>query len=132
MLPAEEELPVIIERLSDLASQSGVKIQLVMPQRPLQGGAGGAVPQPSAPSSPALYKEIPIEIDALAGFHQLGTFLSRIELGEQAMQLRSLRISQNAKTSRRHLVKMTLVAYVIPSAPKPTADKNPSQSREGS
>ena len=128
-LPSEEELPAVIERLADLASQTGVKLQLITPQRPLQGHGIGAGPTPSAPTtSPALYKEIPIDMEALAGFHQLGTFLSRIELGEQPMQLRSLHISQDAKMLRRHVVKMTLVAYVAPRA----ADKSLSRGREGS
>ena len=128
-LPSEEELPAVIERLSDLASQTGVKLQLITPQRSLQGRGTGVGPTPSSPTtSPVIYTEIPIDMEALAGFHQLGTFLSRIELGEQPMQLRSLHISQDAKMLRRHVVEMTLVAYVAPRA----ADKSLSRGREGS
>lgn len=124
-LPAEDELPAVIERLSEVAGQTGVKIQLITPQRPLQGPSGSAG-QPAGSQSPVLYKEIPIAIDALAGFHQLGTFLSRIESGEQPMQLRGLRISENSQALRRHLVKITLIAYVAPSTTKPSADRSPS------
>ena len=58
-----------------------------------------------------LYKEIPIQIDALAGFHQMGMFLSRVESGAQPMQVRMLRISDNPSEPRRHVVKLQLVAY---------------------
>ena len=106
----EEALPVVIERLTALAGQTGVKLQLITPQRPLVSAT-----QTKTASPAPLSTEIPIQLDALAGFHQLGTFLSRAEQGEQPIQLRSLRISENPKLLRRHVVKMTLVAYVMPS-----------------
>ena len=94
----EDELPTMIEQLTDLAGQTGVKIQVISSQR--------ALPVPLSS-----YQEIPIQIEAFAGFHQLGAFLSRVELGTQPMQVRTLRISENPKLLRRHLVKLTLVAY---------------------
>lgn len=127
MLPIEAELPAVIERVSDLASQTGVKIQFVSPQRPPQDSPVSSGSQPSSTSRPTLYKEIPIDIDAVAGFHQLGTFVSRIELGEQPMQLRALRISQNPKMPRRHLVKMTIVAYALSSSMSSMAGQKHSQ-----
>lgn len=106
-IPPAEGLAAVIERLTDLAAQTGVKIQLISPQR-----AGPATVRPSA--SAPFYKEIPIQIDAIAGFHQLGVFLGRIELADQPMQLRSLRINEHPTLLRRHLVKMTLVTYTGP------------------
>ena len=113
----EDELPVVMERLTALAGQTGVKLQLITPQRPLVSATETKTPSPAP-----LYTEIPIQLDALAGFHQLGTFLSRVEQDEQPSQLRSLRISENPKLLRRHVVKMTLVAYVMPSR-KTAADR---------
>ncbi|MBI4322675.1 MAG: type 4a pilus biogenesis protein PilO [Candidatus Omnitrophica bacterium] len=117
----EDELPTMIEQLTDLAGQTGVKIQLISPQR--------AFP---ASLSPDAYKEIPIQIEALAGFHQLGTFLSRVELGTQPMQVRTLRISENPKLLRRHLVKLTLLAYAMSSALKPALSQRPTDTAGGS
>lgn len=97
----EDELPTMMEHLTTLAGQSGVKIQLISPQR--------------AGAPRASYQEIPIQIEALAGFHQLGTFLSRVELGTQPIEVRSLRVSENPKLLRRHLVKLTVIAYAMPS-----------------
>jgi Tfp pilus assembly protein PilO len=116
-LPSEEELPAIIERLSALASQSQVKIQTMFPQRPV-----GPPEMPSTPGAgglePAVYKEIPIQIDALAGFHQLGDFLSLAESGEWPMRVASLRISANAKEPKRHNIKLLLSAYFATTAAK--------------
>ena len=119
--PSEDRLPSVIEVLSDVATQSGVKIQTISPEHP-------TTPPPAPPAPPAggkspgktkgpvvkpleLYKEIPIQIDALAGFHQIGMFLSRVESGAQPMQVRLLRISENPAEPRRHIVKLQLVAY---------------------
>jgi len=111
MLPSEEELPSVIGLLSDLASQTGVKIQTIFPQRSLEGSGAASGSQAAATKPPELYKEIPVQIDALAGFHQLGVFLSRVESGTQPMQLKSLRISGNPKEPRRHSVKLVLLVY---------------------
>jgi Tfp pilus assembly protein PilO len=109
-LPAEEELPAVIEHLSDLASQAQVKIQTIFPRRSSksQGADGG--PRPTAPGA-VVYKDILIEIDALAGYHQLGTFLSFVESGDKPMQVSTLRISGDSKDSKRHRIKLLLRSY---------------------
>ena len=112
VLPAEGELPATIERLSDLANQAQVKIQNIAPQRTLvtpgdlQNGSG------KAPAGPVVYyKEVLIQIDALAGYHQLGTFLSLVESGEKPMQVSSLHISENQKDFKRQRVKLLIRAF---------------------
>ena len=109
-LPAATELLSVIERLSALANQTGVKIQTIAPQRmveplPATVVTGG----PGARSG--LYRELAIQIEAVAGLHQLGTFFSRIESSPQPVQVPSLHITQNAKDPRRHAVKLTLVGF---------------------
>ena len=114
-LPAEGGLPSTIERLSDLASQTGLKIRTIFPQRTLETLGSGTDPKAEAAKPPELYKEIPIQIDALAGYHQLGSFLSRVESGPHPMKLKSLRISGDDKEPRRHNMKMILIAYFASS-----------------
>lgn len=110
LLPSEEELPAVIERLSDLASQSQVKIQTIFPQRSsgsaeAAGGARGAEPEA------VVYKEVLIQIDALAGYHQLGTFVSLVEAEDKPMRIASLQISGDSKEAKRHRVKLLLRSY---------------------
>ena len=86
-----------------------------------------------AGSQAPAYTEIPIQLEALTGFHQLGAFLSRVEQGEPPMQVRSLRINENPKLLRRQAVKMTLVVYAMPSMPsgKPAAANAPGSAGPG-
>ena len=107
LLPAEQEVPAVIERLSNLASQSGLKIQAISPLRPIDPSAQKS----GAGSRPIVYREIPIQIDALAGYHQLGTFLSLVESGDKPMQVSSLQISQNPREVKRHNIKLLLHSY---------------------
>ena len=115
-MPAEETLPAVIERLSEMANQAGVKIQTVFPQRTISDSRESSSAPHAATSN--LYKEIPIQIDALSGYHQLGVFLSSIERYTQPMRLKNLRITSNAKESKRHNVKMVVVAYFATSQAK--------------
>ena len=114
-LPSEEALPKVIELLSRVADETGLRIQTIFPQRSFESQTDGAGKKDSAQGAAdnlkALYKEIPIQIDAVSGFHQLGTFLSRVESDAQAMELKSLRISGNPKEPLAHDVKLVLRAY---------------------
>lgn len=120
-LPSEEDLPTMIQVLSEAASQSGVRIQTIAPQRSVE--TFGAVPSPSKKSSkkdhlppasppPTLYRQIPIQVDAVAGFHQLGMFVSRMESGPQAIRVTKLHVSsEKSKALRLHQIKLTVLGY---------------------
>jgi Tfp pilus assembly protein PilO len=110
-LPSEEELPVVIEFLSGLASQTQVKIQTIFPQRPLDPMAGLGGGDAKTPAELMVYKEIPIQIDAQANFHQLGTFLALVEASDKPMQVSTLRISGNPKEPRWHNVNLSILSY---------------------
>ena len=116
LLPSEEELPAVIELVSDMASQSQVKIQTIFPQRPMGNEVGGGKKDKgAAPKQLAVYKDVLIQIDALAGFHQLGAFLSLVEQGDKPMQIANLRITQDPKETRRLRIKLLLKSYFAPS-----------------
>ena len=104
-LPRESELPAVLEVLSDLAAKANVKIQTIFPERALSASKA------SSDSDPAVYKEIPIQIDALAGYHELGLFLNQMEVGDKPMQVLSLRITSNSKDPKRHQINLLLRAY---------------------
>ena len=118
-LPPEEELSAVIEHLSDLASQTQLKIQTIFPQKTLPEGQLGALKKDVAPTRP-IYKITPIQIDALAGYHELGTFLGLVEKSPNPIEVASLRIMANPMQPRRHNVKLVLNVFFAPSTvPKP-------------
>ncbi|GEM_PF-1418123 len=110
-LPSEQGMPTVIQFLSDLASQTQVKIRTIFPQRTVESlGLLAAGKEPTQKPN-ELYKEVAIQVDAVSGYHQLGNFLSRVESGEQPMELKSLRISADPKDPRRHSMKIVISAY---------------------
>ena len=125
-LPGEEELASSIELLSDLANQAQVKIQTIFPQRSLDADeVANALNGKAASAESLVYKQVLIQIDAAAGYHQLGTFLGLVEAQERPMRISSLRISGNAKEPKRHYVKLLLEAYFAVSGSGPAADGKP-------
>ena len=109
LLPGEDELPQLIELLTDLASQSQVKIQTIFPQRASAGSATDR--DPDADLGPTVYKDVLIQIDAITGFHQLGVFLSLVEARDTPMQVSFLRISSHPRETRRVKVKLLIQAF---------------------
>ena len=108
LLPDEEELSPVIERLSNLASRAKVKIVTISPR--LTEGSQGDASKGGEAASP-YYKVIPIQIDAEAGYHQLGSFLGWVESDSKPMRIFSLKIAGDGKSPTRHRIKLVIRAY---------------------
>ena len=112
LLPPEEELPLAIELLSNLAGQAQVKIQTIFPQRPGSAKTGESEePRTNTAAGSLIYKDVIIQIDAQAGYHQLGTFLSLIESSKKPMEVASLRMSADPNDPQRHIIKLLIRSY---------------------
>lgn len=118
-LPAESELSQLIQLLTDWADRSQVKIQTISPQRPEAVQETG-VDQPAS-DKPVVYEDIFIQIDALAGYHQLGVFLNLIEGSDKPLHLSTLKISGNAREPKRSNIKLLLGTYLSKGAGQPPA-----------
>ena len=123
-LPAERELPATIELLSGLASQAQVKIQTISPLRGLEDPApeSSSGPAGKVPVAPIVYKPALIQIDALAGYHQLGMFLSLIEGSDKPLQLSSLHITASPRESGRQQVRVVIRAFFAVKAPETSSE----------
>lgn len=121
LLPAKEEVADVIQDLSTLATQAHVKIETIFPQqRPpsaLEPSAAQDRGKGRSPTSAgaAVYEKIMVQIDALTGYHQLGSFLSLVESGARPMRVSSLRIAGNPREPKRHFIKLLIQAYFATS-----------------
>lgn len=123
LLPTEGELPRVIERLSKLADDAKVKIQTIAPQRESEE-PGEASRRQLSPQEPALYQEIVIMVNALAGYPQLGAFLSLVEAEGYPLEVDSLRIAADPQEFRRHRIKLAFRSYFT-AAPAPHMKPGP-------
>jgi Tfp pilus assembly protein PilO len=93
------QLPALLESLSKLAGESGVRITSLKPV------------EASPPMSQKLYFSVPVEIHATAGAHELGNFLSRLESEPSFFKVTNLKIMSTTTDFRRHSVEMMVETY---------------------
>ncbi len=92
--------PALLENLSKLAQKSGVKI---ISLEPFEGA------KPS--SAKGNYAALPIQVKAIAGTHELGSFLSNLESGDTYFKIKDLKISVNPLNERKHNIELSMEAF---------------------
>ncbi len=98
-IEAGSQIDTLLEWLSKQAAQSGVRITSL---NPLDAGSGSRV---------GIYSSIPIAIQATAGTHELGAFLSSLETGETEFKVLDLKVGENAQNPKKHLIDMKVETY---------------------
>ncbi len=104
MLPAEQEIPTLLENLSAMAKSSGVKIDSIMPV---------AKKEEKAQNAAQVYQEIPIRITAKSGYHELGAFVANLENAERFMKVVDISIRSNKQSPKRHDVEILVLTYIL-------------------
>lgn len=102
MLPVEQEVPKLLESLSTMAKSSNVKIVGITPL---------ASKQEESPEK--IYQEIPIQISARSGYHELGKFLADLEGSDRFMKVADIDIRANKSSGKRHDVELLVLTYVL-------------------
>lgn len=102
MLPTEDQMPALLESMSDMARAASMKIVGVTPV------------QENAPASKGqAYKPIPITINARAGYHELGRFFAALENSGRFMKVADVAIRENRASPKKHDVDIVVIAYVL-------------------
>jgi type IV pilus assembly protein PilO len=104
IFPAEHEIPKLLESLSKIAGESDVKLIAVKPLEMKAFGPEGLGD---------VYQEIPIEIEAISGYHQFGEFLAKLETGKRFMMIRDLTITSDKENTKRHRITLTAITYAL-------------------
>lgn len=102
-LPAEQEIPALLESLSGMARTAGVKIVGITP---------ASIPE-DRNAKDSVYLEIPILISAKSGYHELGNFLSSLEGADRFMKVADIDIRANKATPKKHDVELLVLTYVL-------------------
>jgi len=104
-LPAQQEIPSLLENLSKMARNANISIIGITPVdlKPQKGKKN------------LVYKEIPILITARSGYHELGRFLSNLENGDRFMKVVDISIKANSATPKKHDVELMVYTYVLPN-----------------
>lgn len=108
-LPAEQEIPTLLEDLSVMARDSRVKIIGLMPM----AQETFMKDQKAARPKKGIYKEIPILISAKSGYHELGAFLASLENSDRFMKIADIEIKSNKATPKKHDVEIIVLTYIL-------------------
>lgn len=105
-LSAHDEISGLLEDFSRIAESSGVKILRIKPLEVMDDET-----QLNARSG--VYAELPILIEARAGYHQCGLFVNKLETMEKLIKIEDIDIRSILTDPRHHDIKLRTKAYVI-------------------
>ncbi|MBI3333753.1 MAG: type 4a pilus biogenesis protein PilO [Candidatus Omnitrophica bacterium] len=106
--PAEEQLPDLLDSISKMARGAQVRLLVVKPKEGLSSLTAG----------PGGFLELPIQVEALAGYHQIGVFLDSLERSERLIGVREFEIRGDSRDPWHHRVIFLLQAYLAPGGAK--------------
>ncbi|MDP3730825.1 MAG: type 4a pilus biogenesis protein PilO [Candidatus Omnitrophota bacterium] len=105
-LPAEQEIPALLENLSNMAKESNIKIIGIVP-------AMSYSKEDKSADKNQIYREIPILITAKSGYHELGNFLNNLENADRFMKAADISIEANKASPKKHDVELLVCTYVL-------------------
>ncbi len=108
-LPEEKEVSVLLKQISDLGLKSGLKILLWKPGARKTSASG-------------LYLEIPVTVEVVTGYHNLGVFFSYISRLPRIVNMSNIDFRVKGKHKGQIAIKFTALTFAaISPTPK---DKN--------
>lgn len=103
MLPVKQEIPSLLDKLSDMARGSGVKIVGIAPE----------IPKGPAEGKNLVYQAIPILIKAKSGYHELGEFMAKLESSDRFMKVADIIIKANSAAPQKHDIELLILTYIL-------------------
>src|SRR5213593_4485468 len=112
-LPGEREIPTLYRALSDAAAAAGLGVSLF---------------QPRAPVVREYYSEIPITLNAEAGYHQFAEFFERVAKLARVVNVTEIKLTGVSRPRNPVRAELVLATYMYrpigaPPPPKPPGVK---------
>ncbi len=100
----EEQLPDLLGRIAQSAHAAHLRLLSLKPKVEIWQMQPG----------PSGYLEVPLEISAQAGYHQIGRFMDGLERSENPLRVQRLAIKSSQQDMWNHTAAITLRAYLVP------------------
>ena len=112
-LPGEKEIPTLYRTLSDAATASGLAVSLFQPRPPVVRD---------------YYSEIPISLNAEAGYHQFAEFFERVAKLARVVNVTEIKLTGVSRPRNPVRAELVLATYMYrpigaPPPPKPPGVK---------
>lgn len=123
-LPPEDQVPELLKAIAQMARSAQVRVLEVTP-RPQVGTEAstpvGLVALEHLTLGQSGYLELPIEVQAVSGYHALGLFLDKLEQSKRLVRVRTVEILPDEQDLWHHRVALLLQAYLVPAGTKKAA-----------
>lgn len=120
VLPLYSDMPDILQNISLIATASKVKLLKIQPLRAEKLPSGSAKGGKNIPSEEQtddtrqlLYEEIPIQIEAKGGYHEIGSFINKVEIAKNVMSVADIEIEADTNDIFTHNARLLIIAYVL-------------------
>ena len=100
-----QEVPAVLETISRVAQENGVKIEQLMPDKPKQ--------ESLTVSADGRYYALPVMIQARCGYHKFGVFLNKLEHEELYFILKDLTVQHDDKLTNGHSFALTIKIILV-------------------
>lgn len=101
----EEELPLFLSQVAQLAKESNVKLMKIKPAK---------LPKEDAKDSEGrLYFRLPIDLELICGYHPLGIFIDKLERSEKYIKVFNFDVSSVREAPFEYPVKMTIEILLV-------------------
>ncbi|MBU1061253.1 MAG: type 4a pilus biogenesis protein PilO [Candidatus Omnitrophica bacterium] len=101
----QDDISSLLQDFSRIAESSGVKILKIKPLEVLDN-----ISQDDA--AHRFYSEFPILIEAIAGYHQCGEFVNKLEIMDRFIKIDDLDIKAGSGDPR-HYIKLKVSTYIV-------------------
>ena len=102
--PKAEEIPRLLETLSTIAAKSEINIVAIRPQSKASKKHKGKIA--------ILFQEMPIQIIAQGGYHQIGSFINRLETLDRFLKVDDISLVQSGATGKMLRVTLLVSTYI--------------------
>ena len=101
-LPTEKDIPDLLEYLSTIAIESDVKLLEIEKKQEIR-------------QEEMLYITVPFKLILKGGYHNIGSFVSKLENADRFMKIQELEVKEDKKNSFEHRGEMVVYTYILNS-----------------
>ena len=105
MVYKKDEISSVLEKISSLANQYGVKIDQLVPQ--------AMDTKPLVTNEEGKFLGLGIFVHTHAGYHQFGKFINRLESDRMFWRVDDIQISADEKDTQKHPFNLTLKILIL-------------------
>ncbi len=108
VIPVKEEMPLVLEGISRIASQNKIKIEQMMPLKGQQ--------EQILANKEGKFFAVSILVEAIGGYHDIGRFLDQLEKDSIFKSILALNITPRSEDPLKNLIRLTIKTIILEKA----------------